>query len=417
MLIGAATGVLSNMSRLRIAMIAPPWLTIPPSGYGGIEAVLDGLLEGLSKLDVDVELFSIHGTKVPKGIKLHTFYQNEQFNHIQRPFYESLPILGAHIQNAINYIRADGNFDIIHDHTNFLGPQLLAQATIDFGLPPAVHTLHGPPFSNEQMLSQGLPDNKPFWDQLGKNSGHLYMVGISDALMQLAPKSLQHAILPTVYNAIDVSHFPFVGEKKDYFMTLARFSRDKGQHTAVKICMALGYRLRMAGTVSGICTNRRLLLELANPLSNYRQTDDFRYYSDEVWPLTVRSRKITYVGNMVGKRKMTFISEAKALLFPIDWDEPFGMAVIEALACGTPVIAMNRGAMPEIIQHGYNGFLANNEQEFAEYMRRVDEINPEDCRQSVEEFFSADAMAKAYVERYKEAIRRTKLAKKQSKKR
>lgn len=396
------------MSQMRVAMIAPPWLTIPPSGYGGIEAVLDGLLEALVKVGVQVELFTIKGTKAPKGVKLHTFYKEEQYKDIHRPFYDSLPILAAHTQFALNRIRADGGFDIIHDHTYFLGPQFLALATLDKNVPPAIHTLHGPPFTNEAMLRQGLPDNKPFWEQLGHNTGNLFIVGISDALMRPAPKSLRSSILPTVYNAIDTSHFPFVAKKKDYFITLARFARDKGQHTAVKICAALGYRLRMAGTVAGITTNRRLLLELANPLSSYRQTDDFRYYSDEILPLVMRNRKITYVGNVVGKRKLSFVGEAKALLFPIDWEEPFGMAVIEALACGTPVVAMRRGAMPEIIQHGYNGFLADNEMEFAEYTRRVDEINPEDCRQSVEEFFSADAMAAAYVERYKEAIARSK---------
>jgi len=404
------------MSRLRVAMIAPPWLTIPPSGYGGIEAVIEGLLDGLKKLDVDVELFTIKGTKVPKGVKKHILYTEEQYKEIHRPNYESLPIVAAHVQFALNYIKEKGEFDVIHDHNVYVGPQILAAATADKSLPPAIHTLHGPPFSNDAMLAQGLPDNRLFWRQLGKNMGRLFMVGISDTLMSMAPSTLKHAILPTVYNALDVTHFPFVEKKKDYFITLARFAHDKGQHTAVKICAALGYRLRMAGTVAGIGTNRRLLLELANPLSSYRQADDFRYYSDQILPLTVRNRKITYVGNVTGKRKLTFISEAKALLFPIDWEEPFGMAVIEALACGTPVVAMNRGAMPEIIQHGYNGFLANNEQEFAEYMQRIDEIYPEDCRQSVEEFFSADAMAKAYVERYKEAIRRSKATRKKPKK-
>lgn len=394
------------MARLRVAMIAPPWLTIPPKGYGGIEAVINGLVRGLVNRDVQVELFTIKGTRMPRKVKLHTLYDTEQFCDIQRPFYESLPILTAHLQFALNKIRADGKFDIIHDHNNFLGPQLLAQATRSPDMPPAIHTLHGPPFSNEAMLAQCLPDNRLFWDQLGQNMGRLFIVGISDTLMKTAPQSLRPAILPTVYNALDTANFPFVEKKKNYFITLARFCRDKGQHRAVRICSALGYRLRMAGTVAGITTNRRLLLELANPLSSYRQNDDFRYYSDEVLPLVVRSPKITYVGNIVGRRKLTFISEAKALLFPIDWEEPFGMAVIEALACGTPVVAMRRGAMPEIIQHGYNGFLADTEQEFADYMVRVDEIHPEDCRQSVEEFFSADAMAEGYLQRYKEVIRR-----------
>ena len=162
----------------------------------------------------------------------------------------------------------------------------------------------------------------------------------------------------------------------------------------------------MAGTVAGIGSNRKLLFELSNPLSNYRSNLEFRYYSDKILPHVLRNPRITYSGNLSGQRKMKFISEAKALLFPIDWEEPFGMAVIEALACGTPVVAMNRGAMPEIIEHGVTGFLANNEAEFCEYMARVDEIDPAACRLAVERKFSADAMASAYVERYHEVIDR-----------
>ncbi|MBC7746434.1 glycosyltransferase, partial [Pedobacter sp.] len=108
-----------------------------------------------------------------------------------------------------------------------------------------------------------------------------------------------------------------------------------------------------------------------------------------------------------GRTKQRLLGRAKALLFPIQWEEPFGMAVIEALACGTPVVAMNRGAMSEIIKHGVNGFLANSIEEFEEYMTRVGEISPEACRVSVEENFSLDSMADGYIERYKEVLRRT----------
>lgn len=395
------------MARLRIAMIAPPWLEIPPSGYGGIEAVLDGLLAGLAKLDVEVELFSISRTKMPKSIKVHYLYEEEQYRYIYRPTFDVLPIIGAHMQHALNYIRSAGNFDIIHDHNGYLGPLLTAHATMDPRMPPSVHTHHGPPFSTAETTKKGIPDNLPFWEQLSSNMGRTFIVGISDTFMCTAPDSLRHAILPTVHNAVDVDYFPFINKKRDYFITLARFASDKGQHVAAKICSALGYPLRMAGTVAGITTNRRLLLELANPLSSYRTSEDFRYYSDEVLPFVARNRRITYVGNVVGDRKLKLISEAKALLFPINWEEPFGMAVIEALACGTPVIAMRRGAMPEIIQHGYNGFLADSEQEFADYMQRVHEIDPENCRQSVKDRFSADTMAAAYVDRYQEVIKRS----------
>ncbi len=394
------------MSKLRVAIIAPPWLHIPPTGYGGIEAVLDGLITGLVNKSVDVELFTVRGTKRYRGVKQHVLYSEEQYKDIHRPMYESLPILAAHMQFALNYIKNDGKFDIIHDHNGFLGPQLLDWATLDPSMPPAVHTLHGPPFSNQVMLNQGLPDNRLFWEQLGQ-SKRSFIIGISDTLMAPAPENLKPMILPAVYNAVDVNHFIFKKQKNNYFITLARFSPEKAQHVAAELCQKLGYRLRMAGTVAGIATNRRLILELANPLSNYRNTTDFRYYSDKILPLVIRSPRITYVGNIEGRRKLNFIAHAKALLFPIDWEEPFGMAVIEALASGTPVVAMNRGAMPEIIQHGYNGFLANSVEEFEEYMQRVDEINPEDCRQSVIDKFSADIMAQNYIERYQEAIRRS----------
>lgn len=396
-----------SKKKLRVAIIAPPWLALPIQGYGGIELVLDGLIQGLQKLDVEVEIFG-NGEHVTKGVKTHSLYKEEQFKHIHKPAYDTLPIIGAHLQFALNAIKKDGNFDIIHDHNGYLGPQLLAWATADKDLPPVVHTHHGPPFTNEGMLDHGLPSNVPFWEQMAQNMGRAYIIGISDALMRPAPKALKSHVLPTVYNAIDVDHFPFVETKQNYFITLARFTSDKGQYIAAKLAAKTKSRLRMAGTVAGIETNRKLLLELANPMSHYRNMEEFRYYSDKILPYVIRHPKITYSGNMSGKKKMKFISQAKALLFPIDWEEPFGMAVIEALACGTPVIAMNHGAMPEIIEHGVNGFLANDVHEFEEYMRRIDEIDPADCRRTVAEKFSSDAMSKAYLARYREAIKRSK---------
>jgi glycosyltransferase involved in cell wall biosynthesis len=392
------------MSRLRVAIIAPPWLALPIKGYGGIELVLDGLIDGLRKLDVEVVVFG-NGEHKTRGITTHSLYDTEQFKNIQRPAYETLPILAAHMQFALTKIKEDGNFDVIHDHNGFIGPEILAWATADPDMPPVIHTHHGPPFSTKAMLAQGLPDNNPFWEQLARHIGRCYIVGISEALMHSAPKALLPHILPPVYNAIDVTHFPFVAEKKNYFITLARFSRDKGQHVAAKLAAKAKVRLRMAGTVAGIESNRKLLFELANPMSHYRNNADFRYYSDQVLSYTLRHPKITFSGNLSGARKNKFMGEAKALLFPIDWEEPFGMAVIEALACGTPVIAMRRGAMPEIIQHGVNGFLADNEQEFLEYMGRVDEIDPAACRQSVVDKFSEDVMAQGYLDRYEQVVK------------
>ena len=392
--------------KLRVAMIAPPWLALPVKGYGGIEMVMQGLITSLRKKDVEIVVYG-NGERKMRGVTTKYLYATEQFKHIHQPVFESVPILCAHVQFAIDDIIRDGAFDVIHDHTEFVGPQMLAWASYLKGFPPIVHTVHGPPFSSQETIDQGIPDNRPHWVELTKRMGKLYIVGISDALMVPAPEQLRPYILPTVHNAIDISQFPFKRDKKSYYFTFARFSRDKAQHVAAKLCAKKGYRLRMGGTVAGIESNRKLLFELANPLSKFRSTADFRYYSDEVLPYVLRHPKITYSGNLQGANKMKFMAEGKALLFPIDWEEPFGMAVIEALACGTPVVAMRRGAMPEIIEHGVNGFLADNEAEFAEYMDRVDEIDPAACRESVKKKFAADTMADNYIDRYREAIRRS----------
>jgi glycosyltransferase involved in cell wall biosynthesis len=389
---------------MRVAMIAPPWIALPVKDYGGIEIVMEGLINGLLALGVEVEIFG-NGERTMAGVKTHSLYKIDQYCNIDRPIYESLPILAAHLEFALNKIKEDGKFDIIHDHNGFSGPELLSWATNDPNLPPVVHTIHGPPFSNKETLAQGLPDNHPFWEQFGKNMGRFYVIGISDTLMKPAPPDMRSHILPTVYNAIEIEKFPFVQNKKNYFMTLGRFARDKGQHIAARICAEKGYRLRMAGAINGIGSNKKLMSELANPLSPYRGYNDFRYYSDKVLPYTLQSNKITYSGSVSPANKLKFMSEAKAFLFPIDWEEPFGMVLIEALACGTPVVAMNRGAVPEIIKHGVNGFIANNEKEFEEYIERVDEIDPVACRKSVEDNFSAGRMAADYLKRYKQAIK------------
>lgn len=396
---------------LRVAMIAPPWLALPIKGYGGIELVMESLVRGLQKLGVEVEIFG-NSERTMRNVKTHSLYDEEQYVNIHRPIYESAPILGAHVQFALNKIIEDGKFDVIHDHTEYLGPQVLAWASMRPDVPPIVHTRHGPPFSTQQMNEQGIPDNMPYWRELGLNMGKLYFVGISDTLMASAPKELKPHILPTVYNAVNVDRFHFIKEKKNYFYTLARFNRDKGQHIAAKLCAKKGYRLRMAGTVAGIQSSRKLLFELANPLSPFRNMADFKYYSDKVLPYVLRYPKITYSGDLTGSKKMKLMSEAKALLFPIDWEEPFGMVVIEAMACGTPVVAMRRGAMPEIIEHGVTGFLADTEEEFAEYMDRVDEIDPEACREAVRKKFSTERMAKRYLNRYNTVIKKHQAPKK-----
>ncbi len=390
---------------MRVAIIAPPWLALPVRGYGGIELVLEGLIRELIHQGVEVEVFG-NGAHKMRGVKTHSLYKTEQFEHIHQPYYQTAPIVQAHLTFALNKIREDGHFDIIHDHNTLIGPSLLAYASQLPGVPPVLHTFHGPPFTVLSDQSQDAINNKTHLEQL-RDMGNMYMVCISNAMSKSAPRSIKPHLLKAVHNAVDVSQFPFQEKKKNYFITLARFTKEKGQAVAAKYAAQQKQKLKMAGTIAGIDSKSKLLLELSNPLSKYRSNDEFRYYSDEVFKYTIKYPSlITYAGNLGGERKLTFISNAKALLFPIDWEEPFGVAVIEALACGTPVVAMRRGAMPEIIEHGVTGFLADTEKEFGEYMKRVDEIDPAACRADVERRFGANTMARAYIDRYEEVLRR-----------
>lgn len=378
-------------------MLAPPWLSIPPEGYGGIENVLAVLVPALRDLGVRVELFTI-GDSTIRSDKKHWLYKEEQYKFIHEPMYNSLPIALAHTLFALNVVKEAGDFDIIHTHNGYIDP--LTAVYTDGNLPPTLHTLHGPPFTTPDRLALNIPDNLPMWREIAKAaSDNFYMVGISKALMRSAPRGLKRVALEPVHNGVDPSQFPFEERKSDYFVTLARSHPDKGQAIAVRAAFRLGHKLKLAGVVANMTRPRQVLLELANPLSPYRGLIDFRYFSDQIFPY-LDTGNIEYVGDLAGQTKLEFLAHAKALLFPIQWEEPFGMAPIEALACGTPVVAMARGALPEIIEHGVNGFLANTEEEFEMYMQRVDEIDPEACRKSVEDKFSAHHMAEEYLKRY-----------------
>ncbi len=389
------------MKKLRIAMLAPPWLKIPPDGYGGIEYVVHYLTVELRKMGHDVQLFSTGDTTTP-ATQNHWFYEDGQYRHIHRQLYDAVTLPITQVLFSLKAVRDAGDFDIIHDHNGFLGPAVMSNLDPNH-FPPVLHTLHGP-FSTDEMVRKGMPDNRPMYAQF-QYSDRLRFVGISKQQLTFAPKQLQPSLMGAVYNSLNLNDYPFVErpDREDYFITLARFTRDKGQAVAAHLAEDLGVKLRMAGVVDGIANPRQLLVEMANVNSPHRSQADFIYFRDEILPLLI-PRQIEYIGEVKGETKMRFLSRSKALLFPIDWEEPFGMSVIEANACGTPVVAMNRGAMPELIVHGRNGFLAKTEAQFKKYMQRVDEIDPAECRKIVAERFSSKVMAEQYLDRYMEIL-------------
>jgi glycosyltransferase involved in cell wall biosynthesis len=387
--------------KLKIALIAPPWLSITPRGYFGIENMLHYLTVGLRALGHHVELFTV-GTSTSKATKRHWYHIENQYKHIHRPYYHTSSIIISHVLYALNKIKKDGGFDIIHDHNDFIGPAILACANGDF--PPILHTIHEP-FTNKKLLTKGIPDNRMMYEQF-KTIKHMYFNCVSKRQVSEAPDRLKSRLLGFVYNGIDPDDYKFSAKKKDFFLSIGSIKRDKGQATAAKLCNRMGEKLKIAGIISGGITKpSQLKAALANPNNEYRNNEDFRYFVNEVLP-ELKPKLIEYVGVAMGNKKLRLLSKAKALLSPIEWEEPFGIVSIEALASGTPVITYSKGAMPEIIQHGVNGFLAKNKREFKQYMKRVGEIDPEACKQSVDNIFSSIVMATNYLKLYEKVIKK-----------
>ncbi|MDX2775780.1 glycosyltransferase [Streptomyces caniscabiei] len=386
---------------MKIAMIAPPWLSTYPGCYYGIENVVHNLTSSLTDMGHEVVLFGVSGSTT-KASKRYWYHKDDQYQHIHRPWYEALPIISSHILYSLNVIRKAGDFDIIHDHNSFVGPSMMAFA--DGGLPPILHTLHEP-FTDERKVKKGLPDNRMLFEEL-KYAKRMYFNGVSASQLKGMPKELKRHMVKLVYNGVNLADYVFKKKKQDYFLTLGRVAADKGQSTAVKLSAELGVNYKFAGTIGSVVnTKEQLVKELAEPCDEANNSADFVHFRKKIAPY-LKEGQIEYLGAIFGKKKMELIADAKAFLAPIAWEEPFGIAIVDALSCGTPVVAYRRGAFPEIIEHGKNGFLADTEAEFKHYMQRVDEIDPDDCRRSVERKFSAKMMAEAYLNRYEEVIRR-----------
>ena len=398
---------------MKIAMIAPPWLSIPPHGYGGIEVVLDALVPALAALGAEVHLYTVGRTwpQPPPGVRVHVLDDREQYSAISGTLYDTMSVPAAHVTRALGRIAGRG-FDVIHDHNAFIGPA--ACANLDPGrFPPALHTLHGP-FTDHADIRRGLPDNRDSFRAF-ERSERVWFNGISRSQVRDVPAQLRARLLGVVHNGLAPNAMPAPahgspdqherGERDGYFLTLARVCEAKGQGLAARICSDLGERLVIAGAVDGVGDPATVLRDATSMSGGAARHADLDYFARQVAPY-LRDGSIEYVGDQAGAQKLQLLVNARALLFPIDWEEPFGMAVVEALAAGTPVVAMRRGAMPELIEHGVTGFLADTPEEFAQYVRRVDALDRARCRASVERRFSAHAMASGYLQLYEQAIAR-----------
>jgi glycosyltransferase involved in cell wall biosynthesis len=347
--------------RLRIAMLAPPWIPIPPPGYGGIEFVVALLSDALVEQGHEVELFCTPGSS--SKAKVHPLLERPHPEKIERALIEA-----DHVACALAAIdaatRAGRPFDVLHDHCGYT---TLAMA--DRQSTPVVHTVHGP-FDH---------DTTPYYARHG-HKGHLVCISRSQASM--APEGA--AVAAVIYNPIDVDSWPVGYRKEDYLLFVARMVEEKGPHRAIRVAQAVGRPLVLAGPV---------------------QPGHERFFANEIEP-HIDGQQIRYVGEVGGVRKQRLFADAFAFLMPIRWPEPFGLVMVEALAAGTPVLAFAHGAAPEIIDHGVNGFLCQDEHEMANVVEQAAGIDPMRCRQTAAERFAPDRVAAAYEAVYRETIAR-----------
>jgi len=344
---------------LRVAVLAPPWIPVPPPGYGGIEAVVDLLCEALVARGHDVTLFAAPGSR--SSARVRALLDAAHPDTIGSSLHESDHVACAweQIDLAVGRGRA---FDVVHDHSGFT-----ALAMSDRVDAPVVHTIHGP-FAGETVR---------FYQRHGRKA---HLVAISRSQAQSAPAGVR--IGDVVPNPIAVERWRLCCEKQGYLLWIGRMDPVKGAHRAIEVARLAGRPLVLAGPV---------------------QAGQEDYFQKRVEP-HVDGRRVHYIGEVGGTSKRELFANAAALLMPVRWREPFGMVMVEALACGTPVIAFPEGAAAEIVIDSENGFLVANEAEMADAVKRLGSLDPAWCRTSVAERYDVSVTAAGYEHVYRRAI-------------
>jgi glycosyltransferase involved in cell wall biosynthesis len=373
---------------LTVLINAGPWLPVPPPGYGGIENVLATLIPELRRRGVRVLLCTVGGSTIEVEGCYRSFPEG-QFGHLAAPYGQVMGITHAHMAVVLRALRERPDVDLVHDHLEVVGPSVLGALGGDG--PPVLQTLHW--------------DLSKHPDFYGAFDGHgrVFFNGVSDAQLRTAPARLRAQSLGAVHLGVDLAARRPRADKGEDFLVVGRFTPFKGQDVAARVCKELGLPLVMAGPVAGVECPEHLFGALRDPASPLHGYGDVRYYLDAVRPFEDGER-IRWVGTVGGADKDALLGRARAVLMPISWEEPGATTAIEALACGSPVIAMRRGALAEIVEHGVTGFLADDEAEFAGYLPRAGEIDPGACRRAAERRFSAAAMADAYLRLYDQVL-------------
>jgi glycosyltransferase involved in cell wall biosynthesis len=341
---------------MRVAVVAPPWFAVPPTGYGGIELVVSLLADGLVDAGHDVTLFASGGSRT-KAALVSPMAMPPDPRDLGNAWYDGFHALAAYLQM--------GGFDIVHDHAGIVGP--ICGALLR-GTPPVVHTLHGP----------WTDQNRPLYSLLAH---HVHLVAISDA-QRAANLDVPYA--GTVHNGIDLSAYKYRSEKEHSLVYIGRANPDKGPKEAITIARRAGLPLHM-------------LLKRGEPAER-------EYFEREIEPLLASD--VELYENVTHDEKIELLGRSCAMVFPMRWPEPFGLVMIEAMACGTPVVTTNWGAAPELVEDGVTGFRRDGEDDLVEMISRVDTLDPAVCRRWVEDRFSGEAMVRGYEAVFEQVLGR-----------
>ncbi len=331
---------------MRIGIIAPPWLQVPAPAYGGTEAVLDQLARGAQAAGHEVLMICHPDSNCP--VPRASVVPAPDTLRMGRASIELEHAIGAYA------LVAHAGVDVVHDHT-LAGPIYSAR----YPNIPVITTNHGP-FSRTMNAIYGAVVPR------------VALVAISHSHAASTPLHVDAVI----HHGIDIDDFPFGTGDGAYVAVLSRMAADKGIHRAIAIARAAGMSLRIAAKM--------------------REPAERAYFDEFVRPYL--GEDVVYLGEVDAKEKLELLASATALLNPIGWREPFGMAMLESLACGTPVVGCPQGAAPEIVEHGVTGFLGDTDAELVAGLLSVDRIDRATCREHAQSRFSVAKMVQGYVD-------------------
>src|SRR5579883_852126 len=363
---------------MRIAQIAPPWIPIPPKNYGGTESVISNLIEEQIAQGHKVTLFAPGDART--SAKQISFFPRSLFEE-GVPWQAHLKAF-FHLHRSVEYVQKHiHNFDIVHMHLSSGADMYLFPLTATLPLPRVV-TLHSQfPFDRINGDWQGDAD-RYYLEWLLQTP----LVAISKSAKEQEQRKLPLNFIDVVHHGINVKDFPPPRiSPENFFIWLGRLVPEKGAHLAIEAAKKARVPLVIAGIVD----------------TNIPEAKE--YFEKQIEP-QLDEQQIRYIGPVGLKKRNDLLRRARAMLNPLQWEEPFGMVMVEAMAAGCPVIAFSRGAAPELILHGQTGFLVQDVEAMVRSMARVGELDRTVVRAHAEQNFSSRAMAEKYLALYKKVI-------------